>query len=252
MPEFYHVLNGDALKFQFPKELKGEEIVARECFVDGPASASSSQTLWEVRADFMSNNYGTSTAEYAEKSILELEKIKKIDTGAEVNLWFEEDLFCQVNMWFVAAELQASKHKFDVYWVKPEPNNWLGFGGAKPNELISFYEQRVAMNEQTLARLASLWLAYQHHDFNKLRLEGEALSDIFKQLPGVIEAHIDRFPAHGLGRPQKRLIEIMKALHTRNFGSVFKVFCETEGIYGFGDLQVQRLFDEVINLPDRP
>ena len=250
MPEIYHVLNGDALKFQFPKNIKGEQIVTRECFVDGPASASRSRTFWEVRAEFMSKNYDTSMTEYTKKSMLELKKIKEIDAGAEVNLWFEEDLFCQVNMWFVAAELQASNHKLDVFWVKPEPNNWRGFGWANPNELMSFYERRIVLNEKSLAGLASMWMGYQHHDFNKLRLLGEELSDIFKQLPNVVEAHIDRFPEQGLGRPQQRLVEIMDDLDTQNFETVFKVFCETEGIYGFGDMQVKRLFDEIINRPD--
>ena len=32
----FHILNGDALKSQFPERILGEIIVARECLVDGP------------------------------------------------------------------------------------------------------------------------------------------------------------------------------------------------------------------------
>jgi len=31
----YHILNGDALKEQFPDRIKGKIIIARECLVDG-------------------------------------------------------------------------------------------------------------------------------------------------------------------------------------------------------------------------
>jgi hypothetical protein len=49
-----------------------------------------------------------------------------------------------------------------------------------------------------------------------------------------------------LGRPMNSLIGIIKDLHTTEFRPVFKEFCTREGIYGFGDLQVKRLFDEII------
>lgn len=31
----FHILNGDALKSQFPEQILGEKIIARECLVDG-------------------------------------------------------------------------------------------------------------------------------------------------------------------------------------------------------------------------
>jgi hypothetical protein len=34
------------------------------------------------------------------------------------------------------------------------------------------------------------------------------------------------------------------------FGTVFQEFCKRESIYGFGDLQVKRIFDEVVHEVD--
>jgi hypothetical protein len=39
----------------------------------------------------------------------------------------------------------------------------------------------------------------------------------------------------------------MNNLETNSFGEVFKEFNKRESIYGFGDLQVKRLFDEIKN-----
>ena len=66
-------------------------------------------------------------------------------------------------------------------------------------------------------------------------------------LPAV-EAHIERIVTTGnIGRPTQSLIAIMKELETEEFGPVFKEFNKRESIYGFGDLQVKRLFDEIKN-----
>ncbi len=35
MRKQYHILNGDSLKEQFPENIQGDIIVARECLVDG-------------------------------------------------------------------------------------------------------------------------------------------------------------------------------------------------------------------------
>ena len=39
----------------------------------------------------------------------------------------------------------------------------------------------------------------------------------------------------------------MDELNTEQFGLIFKEFCNRESIYGFGDLQVKRLLDEIKN-----
>jgi len=38
----------------------------------------------------------------------------------------------------------------------------------------------------------------------------------------------------------------MKELETQDFGPVFREFTKRESIYGYGDLQVKRLFDELL------
>ena len=62
----------------------------------------------------------------------------------------------------------------------------------------------------------------------------------------ALEAHISRFPTDGtLSKPRQSLIEIMNELNTREFGPVFREFSRREAIYGFGDLQVKRLLDDL-------
>ena len=62
------------------------------------------------------------------------------------------------------------------------------------------------------------------------------------------EAHIERIPINGeLGRPSQSLIQVIEDLETDEFGPVFREFNKRESIYGYGDLQVKRIFDEIKN-----
>lgn len=40
MTKQYHILNGTALKEQFPKQIPGERIIAKECMVDGSVNGN--------------------------------------------------------------------------------------------------------------------------------------------------------------------------------------------------------------------
>lgn len=58
MKNQYHILNGDSLKEQFPKEIDGKIIVARECLVDGDVRSATLDELFKLRAKFISEAYG--------------------------------------------------------------------------------------------------------------------------------------------------------------------------------------------------
>lgn len=241
----YHILNGDALKEQFPESLSGEIIVARECLVDGNVEGESLAAFYKTRAKFLNENYGScSDKEYQDKVVVEFKKVQTIIAKAEVNLWFEDDLFCQVNVWFVLWLLHTSRKQNSLYLVRPEKHTQYGFGGLSKAELIALYNNRILLKD--LPQLAKLWVYYQRNDTQNLRATAKDLEPLYPYILTAVEAHIARSPKEGnWGRPQQALIEIMKTTGTQEFGPVFQEFCKKEAIYGFGDLYVRRLFDEI-------
>ena len=70
MKALYHILNGDVLKNQFPKQVPGQIIVARECLVDGPVDGDSMEELFETRSSFIQKAYG----DYEDEDYLSSEK----------------------------------------------------------------------------------------------------------------------------------------------------------------------------------
>ncbi len=245
MSTTFHILNGDALLEQFPSSLSGKHIVARECLVDGDVSGSTLEALFESRATFISTAYPEfSKADYFSKTVSEFHKIQQLPKHSSVYLWFEHDLFCQVNMWFVCSLLQNKSH--DVYFVQPTTSIKYGFGAMNSSQLESAFQQATKLTSKECSLFSQLWTEYQKSDFKTLQSLSKQLQFAFPFLPETISAHIQRFPQHGnLGRPEKTLQHIMKELNTQDFNIVFPEFWKREAIYGFGDLQVKRIFENL-------
>ena len=237
-----HILNGDALKEQFPKDqIHGEMLIARECLVEGPSDARTLEEFIQLRSNFLSQTYGGSYDSTAK----ELNKINSISDGP-VNLWFEEDLFCQANLWFICSLLYLKN--LEVYLVMPPENSLrYGFGGLNQEQLISCFNNRITLTKVNVNQFALLWFSYRNNHIERLLKLGVQMHTDFPFVMRAIAAHFDRLPKDGKpGLPEQLVIDIMEEKSTQEFGVVFLEFWERAPIYGYGDLQVKRIFDKVI------
>jgi hypothetical protein len=250
MRKQYHILNGDSLKEQFPDSVEGELIVARECLVDGNVEGNDLTELYQSRARFISENYGDfKEKNYYDKTVSEFEKIQNIAADSDINLWFEDDLFCQVNLWFVIHLIYENYKNQPVFLIRPKINCEYNFGGMNHEELLTAFSNKIKIELFELKELSKLWRLYQQGESDKMIGIAEKLNDRYPFLIDTIKAHIDRLPQYGnLGRPIQTLIQIMDELKTEEFRPIFREFNKREGVYGFGDLQVKRLLDEIKNI----
>lgn len=241
-----HILNGDALREQFPPQLEGEIIVARECLVDGEVRGSNLDEFWENRSAFLEKNYQSSPIDYNDSVVSEFEKILNLPLEAQVHLWFEKDLFCQVNLWFCAHLLHQHNFVAEVYLVLPDRDLRYGFGGMDQEALIKAFEHHQLLPPDSRSGLAALWLAYQAGDTDQMQSLARELPSELDFVERAVAAQIDRSPSNGKwGRPEQSLLNIMKELDTDDFAPVFREFSKREAIYGFGDLQVKRMWEEL-------
>jgi hypothetical protein len=249
MSKVYHILNGDALKEQLPPIITGERIVARECLVDGDVSGVNLLTLFQSRARFISENYqGYTIEDYYDRSVTEFQKIQHLPEDSEVNLWFEDDLFCQVNFWFVTHLIYGNYKNQRVFLIRPKANCDYNFGAMTHEELVGAFRSKMNIAFYDLKELSKLWKLYQQDDCDEMIEVAEGLYSRFPFLLKAIKAHGDRLPKDGTpGRPTQSLFRIMEELNTSDFAIIFKEFKKREGIYGFGDLQVRRILDEIRN-----
>ena len=205
----YHILNGDSLAYSFPEtKIDGDVIVVREALIDGDLAGDNLHDFWQSRAKY----HGLIDAEYYNSVVIEFEKIMSAPGNSEFNLWFEYDLFCQVNMWLVMSiikSLPMKKKVFAVYTSYLDKSNkqfWNGFGPANSSELKICFSNRISLTEVDLQLGQDLWTAYKNNNLKELVHLSANQSAAFPYLIEVVKAHVERFPKDGMkGRPEKVL-----------------------------------------------
>lgn len=241
----YHILNGDSLNDRFPKEIDGSIIIMRECFIDIPLNGISEKELLHNRPQFLSDRYDEiSNHDYEIKTIQELQKIQSIPNNAAIHLWFEDDLFCQANLWFTIRYILKLDLNCNLFLVRPNNNLAYGFAGLTKEGLLKALENRIPITKPVLFQ--QLWFAYIDGDKEKVAAVAQLLKNDFPFIEAAISAHLERIPTkENPGRPINTIKTIINELNTEQFAPVFKEFCKREAIYGFGDLQVKALMKEI-------
>lgn len=246
----YHILNGDSLAYSFHHaKIEGEIIVVREALVDGDLSGDSLEDFWQTRANY----FGITATDYDKSVVKEFEKILNAPAHSTFNLWFEYDLFCQVNLWFVLFLLNSMPIKKEVFVVytsyldKTDRQFWNGFGSANSEDLRSCYSNKVVLSDKDLQLGSNLWNAYKNGNLEQLTRFSQIQPSAFPYLQEVVNAHIERFPTDGSkGRPERVLEDIITNVST-DFHKVCQEFWNRESIYGFGDSQLKELYNRIIH-----
>lgn len=241
----YHILPGDAQVETFKKtNIEGEIIVCRECLIEGDLNAKNLEDFWQVRENYLSKTYLKSENFYAENVRSEFEKLLNVSPDDEVNLWFEYELFCQANLWFCLFLLSERIH-YKVYRVAPivrnESDLWKGFGGLSSSDLEKCFAQRTKFSRKDVEFGRWFWKTFAEKDLEKCRNFDFGKFENFPYLREVFHAALEIET-----RPKEKIQEIILSGET-DFGKVFQKFGETEGVFGFADLQVKKIYDELIS-----
>ena len=182
-----HLLNGDATAAVFPDALPGARAVWRDILMEGPADADA-----DTRATWLAPRLGVTAEAYVRgwrEGQATLARAKEHD---EVVLWFERDLFCAINLWFILSRLDAVR----VSLVFPEITADLrGLGALESERFVPLFEQRRQLSAEEIADARALWRAYAAPDPTRLvRLESR-----FPFARAAIRLHCGRFPSVGNG-----------------------------------------------------
>lgn len=246
--EEVHILNGDCLMAQLHDIVDDQRIVFRECLIDGNVQGETLADFYANRANFTSRYPGCSVKSYYDFAAVEIDKIANLAVGNNIICWFEDDLFCQANFWFVIDLLIKNGHQDNIYLVRPNAGNEYSFANMSEAELQHAWQNKQKLLPCSLAYLAKLWPLYQQNNVNAMLDVAETLVDILPFLVPAIQAHIRRAPdENGLGYPERQLLAIANELNTKDFKAIFQCFSARERIYSFGDLQVKEMFDRLFN-----
>jgi len=240
-----HIINGDSTADILKQSgMQGEMLSWREALMAGPTPQNLPLDQWiEVRAKHLAEAYAL-TFDDCRKDLSTLYVgLQSFHQNDEVVLWFEHDLFCQVNLihvldWFSSQHLGKTKLSLICIGEFPGHENFRGLGELTPAQLASLFDHRheVTSAEKNLASEA--WAAYCSPNPQALVNFLEKDTSDLPFLPAALNKHLARFPSvkNGLGEIENKALEFV-ASGANDFQTLFLEFGKAEPVYGLGDAQ---------------
>ncbi|PSL48682.1 hypothetical protein CLV51_1016 [Chitinophaga niastensis] len=239
---YVNVLNGDATLALFRQsEVPGEVVVCREMMCEGKVKYTKDPLLlFESRAKHLEFHYGIDKQTYYTSVVLELEKLKQSGSFDEVVLWFEYDLFCQINQLFILYYISSQIKE-------PPPISIVDLPHHPPiADLPQLFEQRIRLQPEDLQMAADAWDAWCLSTPLALETMAKLPTGNLKHLPAAIIAHLQRFPSveNGLSIIENYFL-LRLVLGNYRWYDLYMLFWDELEIYGFTNFQLDILINRM-------
>ncbi|CAL1520498.1 DUF1835 domain-containing protein [Chitinophaga sp. MM2321] len=235
---YLHVLNGDATLTLFRQsKVPGDIVVCREMMSVGKVKYTKDpSTFFASRAKHLGFHFGIDEQTYYTNVVQELEKLQHSGSYDEVILWFEYDLFCQINMLFVLYYLKSTVKILPRISIIDLPHH------PDVKDFEALLEQRVQLQPADLQLAEDAWDAYCLNSPQALETIRKLPPGNLKHLPEAIHAHLKRFPSveDGLNVIEKYFLQKLLMGKYRWF-DLYTLFWNDMKIYGYGDFQLDIL-----------
>jgi hypothetical protein len=232
-----HVLNGDSTASVFARaSVPGDTLVWREILGEGPVTSGADPSA--ERAAYLAGHLEIDADEYLRGWRDEHAGLAAAGSHDEVVLWFEQDLFCAVNLWYVLTHLRDSAALSLVY---PSLDDGRPLGASEPARLAGLFAARRPVGADAVGSGRAAWRAYASATPVDAQAQVRAGDGSLPFVAAALQRHLARLPALATG-----LNEIEEAaLHEmdgrgRPFPAVFSAVTAREPLrrHGMGDLQL--------------
>ncbi|WP_208506173.1 DUF1835 domain-containing protein [Roseivirga sp. E12] len=251
-----HILNGDSTLHQFKNSgIEGNTYVWRDVLSEGPVNAEfGSDSFWTERDRFMSTQYQLKNGQYLKGVVSSFKAMEEsLSDLDEIVLWFEYDLFCQINMVALIHWLHGKNLNCTVSLVCPgkidESDRLFGLGEIAADQYPQLFDTRLKLGSREFEFCSDVYEAYCSSDptemYNYVLM---SLSE-FQYLPDALDAHFKRFPnkESGLTEIEQKMISLIQEGENDSRKLVGKML-RWQRYHGFGDLQYFNILDGLKSL----
>lgn len=252
-----HITNGDVTT-NYLKELKfsGEFITWREMLCEGKTTSDvGSEDFWKNRFEFFKTTYKVSKQKFIDYTVKEYRNLCNKKNQKEIVLWFEHDLFCQINMLALISWLKRYRKGYHISLVCSGKvgNSKKMFSISELNEkqVNSHFKNRIELTQDDIEYADYIWQLYCSD--SPLRLETvykfNPMSP-FQYLVSAIEAHLQRFPSieNGLNGIENTILKISNNEKITSKKQLISILTKDKEVYGFGDIQYEHNIDTLDQL----
>ncbi|MCK0189259.1 DUF1835 domain-containing protein [Arenibacter sp. F20364] len=248
-----HITNGDILTNKLSTlKLDGEIITWREMLCEGKTETNvGSESFWKTRFEFLNKNYKVSKSWFIDKTLKEYRTLCNHKQEDRIILWFDYDLFDQINMLAVISWLKTHRPYAEISMVSSEEEentiDLLGLGELTDDQLRKLYTKPTLLTQDDIEYADYVWQLYCSD--NPIRLENLKDFDSFQfsHLSGAIEAHLMRFPTirNGLNEVENNILRLARSAKPKTKLELLNTVLKNQGRYGFGDTQYERVITKL-------
>ena len=243
-----HITNGDSTTNYLKKlHFSGDFITWREMLCEGKTSIDvGSETFWKNRFHFLKTSYNISKSKFIDFTLKEYRNLCSKKESKEIVLWFDHDLFCQINMIAVISWLKTYRSGYHISLVtsaKIKGSTKLkSLSELTENQIQQHYKNRIDLSEDDIEYADYIWQLYCSE--SPLRLETvykfNPMSP-FIYLVEALEAHLHRFPSikNGLNNVENIILETANTQQFSSKNQLVQQLLKTQTVYGFGELQYE-------------
>lgn len=248
-----HITNGDILTNKLNTlKLEGDIITWREMLCEGKTETSvGSESFWKTRFEFLNKNYKVSKSWFIDKTLKEYRTLCNHKQEDRIVLWFDFDLFDQINLLAVISWLKTHRPYAEISLVSSEAEknsvNIIGLGRLDDEQLRKLYTNRTLLTQDDIEYADYVWQLYCSD--NPIRLENLKDFDSFQfsHLSSAIEAHLMRFPTirNGLNEVENNILRLARSTKPKTKQELLNTVLRNQGRYGFGDTQYDRVMTKL-------
>ena len=249
-----HITNGD-FTTNYLKKLKfsGDFITWREMLCEGKTTTDvGSETFWKNRFNFFKTSYNVSKQKFIDYTVKEYRSLCNKKNQKEIVLWFEHDLFCQINMIAVISWLKRYRKGYNISLVCSgkvrNSKKMFALTELNQKQIKNHYKNRVELTQDDIEYADYIWQLYCSD--SPLRLETVYKfnpTSPFQYLISAIEAHLKRFPSieNGLNSVENNILKTAHNQKSTSKKQLVSKLLKTQETYGFGDLQYQNKINDL-------
>ncbi|WP_036385113.1 DUF1835 domain-containing protein [Muricauda sp. MAR_2010_75] len=249
MKSLLHITNGDSFTSKLQSlQLQGDIITWREMLCEGKTLCTvGSESFWKTRFEFLNKNYKISKSWFVEKTLKEYRSLCNHKQQDHIVLWFEYDLFCQINMLAVLSWLKTHRRHAEISLVcsgkEDDSDKYYGLSELSDEKLMELYENRIMLTQDDIEYADYVWQLYCSD--NPIRLENLINNDNFQfeYLSDALKTHLKRFPTikNGLNELENHILDVAVTQKPKSKKELLGSLLTDQGFYGFGDSQYERI-----------
>lgn len=252
-----HITNGDCTTNYLQKlKFTGEFITWREMLCEGKTTTDvGSEVFWKNRFEFFKTSYKVSKQKFINYTVKEYRNLCNKKEQKEIVLWFEHDLFCQINMIAVISWLKRFRKGYDISLVcsgKIKGSSKMhSLPELSEEQINEHYKNKIELTQDDIEYADYIWQLYCSE--SPLRLEAvhkfNPMSP-FQYLASALELHLKRYPSieNGLNIIENRILKTANKHQFNYKGELVTQLLKDQETYGFGDLQYDHRIDRLQKL----